>query len=168
MALAPIRQPAIQVVNSIGGVIGGPYLFNVGGGAAATLGVTLATIDASEEAKSVGPWENFSWQTVSFLLGYKYHATLKFTNVESDPTLTNYGLTLLHRLWAYGTANQLTFAGLQFRMFGAPAPWRSVVVSGLDWAPSLMAGKQGVYDVDLTISTRDLVATPGEWAQSSW
>jgi hypothetical protein len=167
MATAPIRQPAIQVVNSVGGVIGGPYLFNVGGGAQTTLGVVLNTIDAGEEAKVVGPWENFAWSTVSFPLGYKLHALMHFQAVESDPVSTSYGLTLLHRLWAYSIANQLTFAGLQFRMFTG-ATWRGVVVDGMQWQPVLMAGKQMFYEVDFSIVTRDLVPTPGEWAQSQW
>lgn len=167
MASAPIRQPAFQAVNSGGTVIEGPYLFNVGGGAPTTLGVTLATVNASEEAEMVGPWKNFAWSQMAFPLGYRLHATLNFTSVESDPASQFYGLTLLHRLWRWGVETQFPYPGLQFRMFTSSA-WRPVVISSFEWRPSLMAGKQGLYEVDLTISSFNLLPFAGEWAQSAW
>jgi hypothetical protein len=166
------RTPALQVVNSVGTVIAGPYLIAPGvtGTALATgsaLGLTLATIDAWEEAEVIGPWKNFLWQQVVYPLGYRYHASLRFVGVESDTSSNQYGLALLHNLWQQSVNNALTFAALQFRMF-TTSTWRPVVAGSFEWRPSFAAGKQGLYEVDLALTSRELIATPGEWAQSAW
>lgn len=168
MATATHRRPSFQLVNSVGTAIEGPYdLSVVQGSAPSALGITLETIDAWEEARTIGPFENFQFSQVSFPLGYKLHATLKFTAVESDTSSSTYGLTLLHRLWMAMIATQLSYSALQFRMF-ATAPWRGVVHGSSEWHPQLMAGKQAFYTVEFPIISRDLVPTPGEWAQSLW
>jgi hypothetical protein len=166
MAVAALRNVWLQVTNG-SSPIEGPYQFMVSSGAPATLGITLSTVDAWEEVETVGPWKNFNWSQISFVLGYRLHATLRFTAVESEITPNNYGLTLLHRLWRIGLENQITFAALEFRMF-TTGVWRPVVVNTAEWRPTLMAGKQGFYEVEIPIVTRDLVAAPGEWAKANW
>lgn len=167
MARATDRLPQIQIVNSVGVPQEGPYPLAESSGAPANLGIHFVGAESWEEDVCAGPWLNFAWQQMSMSFGYRLHATLKFTAVESDTTSSVYGLTLLHRLWKTGREKQLTYAGLQFKMYSAAA-FRAVVVTSQEWRPTLTAGKQGLYDVSFEIATRDLVSVPGEWAQGAW
>lgn len=166
MSVATQRSPLLRVVDPSGTPLE-TYPLAVSSGAPAANGFTLSTIDAWEEEEVIGPWKNFQWSQVSFPLGYRLHAMLRFTQVESDVASNVYGLTLLHRLWKIGLEYQITYAALQFAMFASSAP-RPVVINGNEWRPSLMAGKQGLYELDIPIVTRDLVTSPGEWARSQW
>lgn len=161
------RQPQFRIVNSIGLVIEGPYRFDVASGAPETYGVTFDGADASEHEEYAGQWTNFAWQRVGYALGYRYAVSLRFVACEAS-AFGNYGLTLLHHLWRTAVETQLTYGGLQFSMYQGAA-WHPVVPdSGQGWAPTPTAGKQGFFDVTMAFQTRNLVATPGEWAVAQW
>lgn len=167
MARAADRLPQIQFVNSVGGVLEGPYPLAVSQGAAANLGIWFEGADAGEEDVHAGPWTNFQWRQMSQSFGYRLHASLRFVGVESDPSSSFYGLTLLHRIWKAGREHQVTAVGLQFKMYSAGL-FRPIIVTSPQWQPQLLAGKQGLYEVSIDIATWDLVPVPGEWAQSQW
>jgi hypothetical protein len=168
MASATHRSPALRVVNSGGVQIEGPYeLSVVPNNAPANYGLTLGTVEAREETVTIGPWLNFQWAQMSYLVGYRYHVSLRFSMIESDPASLVYGLTLLHRLWRIAVEYQTSYAALQFRMFSTGA-WRGVVPDGTEWAPQLIAGKQGFYTASVDLVTREIVPIPGEWAQGLW
>lgn len=167
MGVALPRSPQLQLVNSLGNLIEGPYNLSVPSGAPTTLGLSLDTVDSTIEAVDVGPWTNLNWQVMSYVVGYRLHANLKFSEVQCDPSSLVYGLTLLQRLWQAGQDNQISYGALQFRMF-ASSTWRTVRPSSRELRPFLLAGKQGFFGLEMPLETRDLVAVPGWWAQAAW
>lgn len=167
MALFPDARPQLRIVNSFGAPIEGPYYFDAAPGATApaTLGVHLPTLKCSEQAEKV-EFKNFQWAEISYILGYRYFVTLDFTAVEHNGSATNYGLTLLHRLWRAAAENQVAYGALQFAR-STGATFYPVVQTG-EWSPVDSGGKWGRFDVSLSFKSRSLVATPGEWAVSQW
>lgn len=167
MSLFPDPRPQLRIVNSAGTAIEGPYYFDAAPGASApaTLGINLRSLKCSEEAEKID-FKNFQWADVSYILGYRYHVTMDFEAVEHNGSATNYGLTLLHRLWRAAAETQVPYGALQFaRSTGATF---YPVVQESEWQPADSGGKWGRFDVSLSFKTRSLVATPGEWAVSLW
>ena len=167
MATAALRSPSLRTVNQFDTPLAGPFALDVPS-AKDALGLVLGTIDAHEEAEVLGPYKNAQWAMFSQWLGYRLYVTLHFAQVESSPTNGQYGLSLLHSLWRAAVETQVNYAALQFSMFNGAAWHGMVPQQGSSWAPTLIAGKQGFYEVSLALVSRDLVANPGEWAQQQW
>lgn len=167
MARATDRAPFFQIVDSGGALLLGPYPVAESSGAPDALGLHLESVEPWEEDICAGPWVNYAYQQMSMSFGYRLHATFKFVAVESAPASPYYGIALLHLLWKTGREKQVSYAGLQLKMF-ASSPFRPVIVTSGEWHPVNTANKQGYYDVTFDIATRDLIATPGEWADSQW
>lgn len=167
MAQAPYRSPQMRIVNSLGLPTSPTFALAVPS-AQTTLGIVLGTIDAHEEPEMLGPYKNAQWNIFSQWLGYRLYVTLHFAQVECDPGVGNYGLTLLHNFWRQAVETQVNYAAVQFAMFSGAA-WHGVVPQqGANWAPTLISGKQGFFEVSLAFMTRELVTNPGEWAYSQW
>jgi hypothetical protein len=164
----PDYQPQLQLVNSGGTVIEGPYQLDVKSGAPASLGITLGGAEPWYVEENIGPFLNYQWSEVAYNLGYRYFVTLNFSFVESGQTSTAQGLTLLDRLHQACVKTQVTYAALQFSLF-VSSPFFGVVPAGSNgFHPQKVAGKQGFYDLSLSFKSRDLQATPGAWASSLW
>jgi hypothetical protein len=161
--------PQLQVVNSVGGIVEGPYRFDVKSGAPATLGITLGSTEPWYVDENVGPFLNYQWAEVAYNLGYRYYVTLNFADVEGQAVGGNtYGLTLLDRLYQLCVQNQVTYGALQFSLFTL-SPFFAVVPAGSNgFHPQKNGGKQGFYTLSLSFKTRTLQATPQAWAKGLW
>jgi hypothetical protein len=159
------RQPQIRIVNSIGLVTAGPYRLDVASSAPATYGLTLERVEPTEQVEAV-VFKNFQWDEVGYPFGYRLGVMLSFVAVEGAPGNSNYGLTLLHNLWRLGIENQFSYAALQFAMFSGSSFYP--MLPSPEWNPTTTAGKQGFFDVSISLQSRSLVANPGNWADSQW
>lgn len=163
--------PQLQVVNSIGNVIEGPYRLDVAGGAYNTdppgIGITLGSTEPWYEPENIGPFLNYQWSEISYNLGYRYFVNLNFSFVEGAGGNSFYGLTLLDRLYQIAVQNQVTYGALQFSLFSGSS-FFAVVPNGGGFQPQKCAGKQGFYELSLSFKSRDLQATSRAWASGLW
>lgn len=168
MAGFPIYQPQLRVVNSGGSVIEGPYQFDPAT-AMGTRGIVLVGTEPWYVDENSGPFLNYQWSQIAYLLGYRYYVTLNFAAISGQAVSGSaYGLTLLDRLYQACVQNQATYAALQFSLF-VGSPFYGVGPAGsTGFHPTLSSGKQGLYDLTLSFTTRDLQASPQAWAAGLW
>jgi len=161
--------PQFRVVNSGGAPIEGPYRLDVLSGAPANLGITLESTEPWYEEERIGPFLNYQWSEVSYLLGYRYFVTLNMTAIEGQAIGGNaYGLTLLDRLYQIMAATQVQYAALQFSLFNLSPFFGVVQGGGGGFHPQTLAGKLGFYTLSLSFKTRDLQQNPQPWARGLW
>ena len=146
-------QPQLQVVNSVGAVIEGPYRIDVASGAAGSnppgLGIVLDTAEPWYQEESIGPFLNYQWSEIAYLLGYRYYVNLNFACVEGAASQNFYGLTLLDQLYQICAATQVPYAALQFSLFVGSPFFGVVPAGGGGFHPQKIAGKQGFYSLTL-------------------
>lgn len=159
-ALALPFHPGLRTVTSGGVVILGPYsLFN-DTMSAYGFDPPDANVIYTKVEKS---WENYSWSIVRRLYGYRPSITLRFSLIDGGPAI----LKGLQDLFVAGAASE-TYAALQFNLYadGAGA-WRGVFPES-DWEPKKAGGKHGGWELDVTLTCRDLIAAPGDWSAGTW
>ena len=148
-------QPQLQVVNSAGGVIEGPYRLDPSSGTEASLGFVLSSIEPWYVDENSGPFLNYLWSEMAYPLGYRFYVNLDFGAIGSAVNNNYFGLTLLSRLYQTCVQNQVTYAALQFSLFaGGGAHFFGIIPNGsTGFHPTKAGGKAGTLPANARLLT---------------
>jgi hypothetical protein len=163
--------PQLRTVDSGGNLVLGPFQLAVSAGAGTTLGLWLADTEPWYQDENSGPFLNYQWAEIAYPIGYRYYVNLNFRGIDAaNVASSTYGLALLDTLYQAAVQTQVTYAALQFSLFGAfGSPFFGVVPAGNGgFHPMKESGKQGFYSLSLSFKSRDLQQSPKPWAASQW